>query len=118
MLGGVERRFLFTLNVIDAVESHYGMPVIDALGKLWDEKELSGALRYFATVLINDEAERERVKNPDSRLRPVTERETGWMVSVDNIAEVTAAIFAAYGFSAPKPEEDDGPNLEGGQQNG
>lgn len=115
-LGGVERHFLFTLNVIDEVESHYGMPVIDALDKLWDKKELYGALRYFTTVLVNDEVEYMRHKDPDSALKPITEKEAGWLITVDNIPEVTAAILAAYRLSAPEPDEDDDPNLRSGQQ--
>ena len=68
-LGGVERHFLFTLNAIDAVESHYGCPVFEALGKITVSETQSEALRFFVATLVNDEAEREKWKNPESDRR-------------------------------------------------
>lgn len=116
-LGGVERHFLFTLNAIDAVQSHYNMPVLDALNKMFDAKEQTSALKFLTMTLINDEVEREKWKNPDSELKEVTEKEVGWMIHADNIGEVTVAILAAYRVSIPESDENDDPNMESGQQN-
>lgn len=116
-LDGVERHFLFTLNAIDAVQSHYNMPVLDALNKMFDAKEQTSALKFLTMTLINDEVEREKWKNPDSELKEVTEKEVGWMIHADNIGEVTVAILAAYRVSIPESDENDDPNMESGQQN-
>lgn len=116
-LGGVERHFLFTLNAIDAVQSHYNMPVLDAFNKMFDAKEQTSALKFLTMTLINDEVEREKWKNPDSELKEVTEKEVGWMIHADNIGEVTAAILAANRVSIPESDENDDPNMESGQQN-
>ena len=115
-LGGVERHFLFTLNAIDAVESHYGCPVFEALGKITVSETQSEALRFFVATLVNDEAEREKWKNPESDLRVITEKEAGWLISVDNISKIIKAILLAYGISVPEPDGDDDPNQESGQQ--
>lgn len=115
-LGGVERHFLFTLNAIDTVQSHYDMPVLDALNKMFDAKEQTSALKFLTMTLINDEVEREKWKNPDSELKEVTEKEVGWMIHSDNIGEVTVAILAAYRVSIPESDENDDPNMESGQQ--
>ena len=116
VLDGVERHFLFTLNAIDEVQSHYEMTVMEALGKLFEPAEQVEALRFFVMTLINDEIEREKHKNPDNYLPAVTERETGWMIGMDNIDEVTKAILEAYHISVPEPEEEDDPNQKSEQQ--
>lgn len=116
-LDGVERHFFFTLNAIDAVQSHYNMPVLDALNKMFDAKEQTSALKFLTMTLINDEVEREKWKNPDSELKEVAEKEVGWMIHADNIGDVTVAILAAYRVSFPESDENDDPNMESGQQN-
>lgn len=115
-LDGVERRFLFTLNVIDTVESHYGCSVFDALKKLTDPETRNEALRFFVTTLVNDDAEFERYKNPESDLQAITEKQAGWLVTVNNSEEVFQAILKAYGISVPEPDEDEDPNQTSGQQ--
>lgn len=115
-LGGVERHFLFTLNAIDTVQNHYNLTAMEALGKLFDPKEQLETLRFMTTTLINDEVERVKWRNPDSDLIEVTEKEVGWMISVDNIDKVTNAILEAYRISVPESDENDDPNMESGQQ--
>lgn len=115
-LGGVERHFLFTLNVVDAVESHYGCTVFDALEKLTSRDTQSEAIRFFVATLLNDDADYQRWKNPEFDLQHVTEKQVGWLVTVDNINKVMAAILKAYGISMPEPDEDDDPNQTSGQQ--
>lgn len=116
VLDGVERRFLFTLNAIDEVQSHYEMTAMEALGKLFEPAEQGEALRFFVMTLINDEVEREKHKNSDNQLALVTEKEVGWMIGMDNIDEVTKAILEAYHISVPEPEEEEDPNQKSGQQ--
>lgn len=114
---GKARHFLFTLNAIDEIQSHYDMTMFEALGKLFDKKEQITSLRYFVFVLVNDEVERNKWKNPDYPLERITEKEAGWMVSTENIGEITAAILEAYHVSVPEPDEESDPNRMGGRQN-
>lgn len=116
MLDGVKRYFLFTLNVIDEIQSHYDATMMDALGKMLDERGQFQAVRYFVQVLLNDETERVKWKDPDADIKGYSDKEIGWLITADNIGEITAAILAAYHVSIPDPEDDD-PNQESGQQN-
>lgn len=117
-LGSVERHFLFTLNVIDEIQTHYDGTVLDALGHMFstNDKEPVSDVIFFATVLMNDEAERESWRNSDSQLKKVTEKEAGWMITWDNLNEVRTAILQAYHISMPEAEDND-PNRESGRQN-
>lgn len=116
MLDGVERRLLFTLNVIDDIQSETGRNMKEIMEDLADEKKMGNTLKYLVTTLVNDETEREKRKNPECTLEKITERDAGELIGMDNIVEITAKVMMAYGYSLPKPEDDD-PNQEGGQQN-
>ena len=105
MLDGVERYFLFTLNVIDEIQSHYGMTVIDAMEKLYNPEDESKTVRFFVHTLLNDEAERGKWKDPDCNLKTVSEKEVGWMVNKFNLEEVKAAICGAFKISVPEPDD-------------
>ncbi len=115
VLDGVERRFLFTLNVIDDIQSETGKNMKEIMQELADEEKMKDTLKYLVTTLVNDEAERMKRKDPDSGLSAITQREAGELIGMDNIVEITAAVMLAYGYSLPEPEEDD-PNQESGQQ--
>lgn len=107
VLGGVERKLLFTLNVMDEIQSHYEKTVFEVLGLLGDANTQTRAVRYLLMVLLNDEAEREKFRNKDTDLKVLSEKEVGWLVSYDNLAEVVSAIIRAYGISMPEPDEDE-----------
>lgn len=109
MLDGEERRLLFTLNVVDEVQDHYGCAIEEVIGRLTDKKESAKTLRYLTTVLLNDEAERSEGRKAH------TEKEVGWLITQDNVLEVTVAVLKAYGLSLPEPDEYASPNGKGGQ---
>ncbi len=115
VLDGVERRFLFTLNVIDDIQSETGKNMKEIMQELADEEKMKDTLKYLVTTLVNDEVERMKRKDPDSGLSAITQREAGELIGMDNIVEITAAVMLAYGYSLPEPEKDD-PNQESGQQ--
>ncbi len=115
VLDGIERRFLFTLNTIDSIQSETGKNMHEVMTDLADDDMSNKTLKYLVTVLLNDETEREKRKNPDTSLKSVTEQEVGDLIGMDNLVEVTSAVLTAYGYSLPKTEEDD-PNQESGQQ--
>lgn len=114
-LDGVERHFLFTLNVIDMIQDKTGKTMHEVMESITNVQEIGHTLRDVAMALINDEAEREAYKNPETELKPVTEQEIGWIIGMDNFVEVTYAILVAYGYSLPAPEDED-PNPMSGQQ--
>lgn len=107
---GVEREFLFTLNAIDALQAKYGKTVIEVLKDISDQKKLPKVIKTVTSILLTDEAERKKWKDPDSTLPAISEREAGWLVTEKNINEVTSAILNAYSISVPEPNEDDDPN--------
>lgn len=113
-LAGVERKLLFTLNAIDAVQSRFNMPVLDALGKMFEPNEQNKAVRDILYLLLEDETEREKYFNPENAPAPVTDQEVGWMVNTLNRDEISMKIIQAYGLSIPEAEEED-PNRESGQ---
>lgn len=99
-IGGVERHFLFTLNAIDEIQDHYKMPLSEVIEKFADKEESYKTMRYVITVLLNDEAERENGQST------VTEKEVGWMITLENEAEIITAVFRAYGYSLPEGDKD------------
>lgn len=107
---GVEREFLFTLNAIDAVQEKYGKTVIEVLQDISDQEKLSEIIKTMTSILLTDEAERKKWKDPGSTLPAISEKEAGWLVTVENIDEVTSAILSAYRISIPEPNEDEDPN--------
>ena len=72
VLDGVERRLLFTLNVIDDIQSETGRNMKEIMEDLADEKKMGNTLKYLVTTLVNDEAEREKRKNPECTLKKIT----------------------------------------------
>jgi len=101
VLDGEEQRLLFTLNVVDEVQDHYGCSLEEVIDRLTDKKESAKTLRYLMMVLLNDEEERSQKEGQ----KPYTEKEVGWIITQDNAIEVTIAVLKAYGLSLPEPDE-------------
>ena len=114
-VNGEERRLLFTLNVVDAIQDKYKKTLSEVLDDILNEDVASKTLRDVVAIMLNGEVEREKFKNPEAAIKEVTEKEVGWMISVDNRLEIIAKIMQAYGISLPEPDDDD-PNREGGHQ--
>lgn len=118
VLGGVERKLLFTLNVMDEIQSHYDKTVFEALKLLIDPMQQTKVVKFLLMTLLNDEAEREKARNKDTDLKVLSEKEVGWLVSYDNLAEVVSAMLKAYGMSMPEPDESEkDPNAVSRQSN-
>lgn len=122
ILGGEERHLLFTLNAIDEIQSKFGVPLEEAMNQLVERKTLeerkiaNGALKSMIQILLNDEVERLDHKGGECGLKPVDEKEAGWMLTNSNMTEALIAVIKAYGGSLPEPDEDEDPNQTGGQQ--
>ena len=116
MLGGEERHLLFTLNAIDEIQSKFEMPLEEAMDQLTKRESANGVLKTIVQILANDEVERLSYKGGECSLKPIDEKEAGWMLTNANMMEAFMAVLKAYGGSLPEPGEDEGPNQAGGQQ--
>ena len=110
---GVERHFLFTLNLIDEIQEKYDKNLLKVLDQMVKEDQSEHTLRDITMMLLNDEAE--RAKRRGEEIPKVSEADVGEMIGLDNYWDVVKAILEAYGISLPEPEEED-PNQESGQQ--
>lgn len=115
-INGVDRRILFTLNAIDKIQEKYGKPLHEVIDEITKFDLSNHALRDVLLILLEDEAERESVRNACYMPEEMTEKEMGWFLSLENQVEVTKLVLMAYGVSLPEPDESD-PNVESGQQN-
>lgn len=109
MLDGEERHLLFTLNVVDGIQDHYDCALEEVIDRLTNKKESAKTLRYLTMALLNDEAER----SGKEEKKTYTEKEAGWLITQENVLEVTVAVLKAYGLSLPEPDEYESPNAEG-----
>lgn len=118
-IGGVERHFLFTLAVIDEIQSTYDQPVSEVINRLANEKDVYQTVAYLALVLINDEIERNNYfKGSSDPL--MTEKELKWLITMETTKDVGIAIMKAYGLSLPEDDEDeddDDPNVKRSRNN-
>ena len=89
------------------------MAMTEVWDKLTDKREAEKTIRYLLCTLLNDEAERE--KRNGRELKNYTEKEVGWIISVDDVDEILSALLKAYGVSLPEPDEDEHPNQKSGQ---
>lgn len=116
-LGGEKRELVFTLNVMDDIQSRTGDPVFSTLQALFEKEKMNGAVKLLLSSLLTDEAERKKWMDPKSALKPISEKEAGWLVDVGNIGEIVNAILTAYRISMPEAEEDEepDPNVKSGR---
>lgn len=105
---GEVRHLLFTLNVIDEIQTEYDKTIHEVIQDLTEGDVYDGQLRRLVTILLNDEARRSA--KHDERIEKVTESDVGDMIGLDNYNEVLVSLLKAYGISLPEPEEDEDPN--------
>lgn len=112
---GEVRHLLFTLNVIDEIQTEYDKTIHEVIQDLTEGDVYDGQLRRLVTILLNDEARRSAKK--DEKIEKVTESDVGDMIGLDNYNEVLVSLLKAYGISLPEPEEDDDPNPKSAAKN-
>ena len=110
VLGGEERRLLFSLNVICEAQEHYDCSLEEVVNRLIDERTSAETLRFLVTEMLNDESLDSHEKG-----KTYTEKEVGRLIRLENLLDVTRAVFKAYGLTLPKPDEYSSPNGESGQ---
>ena len=101
-LGGNSYEFLFTLNAIEQIQDETGMTLQECIRSLTEPETVTRTLRTTAKILINDYLER-----TESEPELLTDKTVGWIVTLENQADVLVAILQAYGLSMPEPDEDE-----------
>ena len=101
-LGGQKRNLLFTINVVDEIQTKCNMPLFNAMkyaAKAADgeiDHETLDNFRIIVTALVNDGGEEQ-----------YSEKETGRLLTLGNYRLVAWKVLEAYGISVPDPDEDD-----------
>lgn len=116
VLGGEERHFLFTFNVIDDLQDHFEKPLEEIIDLMSDETESVKTFRYVVMALLNDEVDRADHSGAEHQFKKYSEKEVGWLITRENELDVMRALLIAYGLSIPEPDEYESPNEMGGQK--
>ena len=101
VIGGEERKLLFTINDIDEIQDKLNMPFLDTIEHIAHvadrstEKEDLHALKTIVSVLIS---------TPEA---PVTDLQAGDMIEFRELTKIAWKILEAYGISMPEPSEDE-----------
>ncbi len=96
---GVDREFLFTLNVIDELQETFDMPIDEIMRGVFSTspdgiKKSHKLLRGVVTALCNDDAERRG-------LDKVTVEYIGGVISLANLGQIAAIALRAFTGSLP-----------------
>lgn len=120
---GKTRHLLFNVNVIDDIQEHFDMYIVDVLNSLFkidDTAAQRGAfdtLSYVLTVLLNEDIRMHNKKYSSDQWDEITEE----YIKEELLTNSTSAILASLvlksfnGTLPPKNEEDD-PNQKSGQK--
>lgn len=98
---GTTRYLLFTLNVIDALQEHFDAGLDQIIENLADDMLANDTLRHMLRILLNDEAERK-----GGELKSYSEKEIGWVITLDNQTDIVIKVLKAYGISLPEAGEE------------
>jgi len=109
---GIERHFLFNINVIDEIQEHFDTDIISAINLIINDKDSElkkkayDNLCYFVMVLANE----------DTRIYNKTAKEKRENIDIEYLKEVIthrtaqellAAILKAFNGSMPQDDNDD-----------
>lgn len=68
-------------------------------------------MRYLVFVLLNEEYEREKQKDPENILKKWSETEIGNLITQQTYTEIFFKLLQAYGLSLPEGDEEEDPNI-------
>jgi hypothetical protein len=101
-VGGEEHELLFTIFVIDEIQSKIGRPLFDVINDVTravytvDDLEALRTFLSVLTILINAEDDGKR-----------TEKELAKKIVWNEITTLARAVVEAFGISLPEPDEED-----------
>lgn len=114
---GKVRHLLFNINVIDEIQEHYDMYIVDTINSIFDntnkenQKKSYNTLAYILTVLLNEDVRLHNKKNPKDTWDKVTEEYLKEEVlTAETSARLSILMLNAFNGNLPKSEEDDDPN--------
>ena len=103
-IGGEEHELLFTINVIDEIQSVTGLPLFDAMDRVahvaysLDSQEDLRTFRSVLSILIKT-----NLPN-DARIE---EKELGKRIIWNEVSPLARSIVEAFGISLPEPDDED-----------
>ena len=101
VIGGEERKLLFTINAIDEIQDRLNMPFLDTIGRIAAvadgslKKEDLQAYKVILSILVS------------TKDKTITDREIGDLIEYSKIRFIAWKVLEAYGISMPEPDEDE-----------
>lgn len=111
---GVDRRFLFNVNVIDELQEKFDLPIADIIkGAVGRNQKNHSVLVAVVVALVNEDVEIHNDESAD-KWNPVDEKYVRRRITIDNMFKVISAIIEAFSRSLPKrTDDDDDPQMSG-----
>jgi hypothetical protein len=116
------RHLLFNVNVIDDVQEHFDMYIVDVLNYIFEvedkdvQRKSYDTLSYVLSSLLNEDVRIHNKNNPSDQWEEITEDFIKEEVLTNGNSPVFASlVLKSFNESLPKHEEDD-PNQKSGQK--
>lgn len=116
------RHLLFNVNVIDDVQEHFDMYIVDVLNSIFEvedkdvQRKSYDTLSYVLSSLLNEDVRIHNKNNPSDQWEEITEDFIKEEVLTNGNSPVFASlVLKSFNESLPKHEEDD-PNQKSGQK--
>lgn len=107
-LDGVKYGLLFTVNLIDDLQSHFGVPISDVFDMMNDEMQMFKVITKFLEVAINEHIDEYTPDVPHVNARMIGRKMNLQKMSMNDAKE---KIFGAFSTGMPNVEEDSDPNV-------
>jgi len=113
-----KRHLLFNINVIDEIQEHFDMYIVDAINSVFSETDKKGGynrLSYILLVLLNEDVRMHNRKSPNDQWCLITEDFINSELLTNDTAKVfTGLILKSFNGSLPKVDKQT-PNVKSGQ---
>jgi len=119
---GKTRHLLFNINVIDDIQEHFDMYIVDVLNSVFEtenkeiQKKSYDTLSYILTSLLNEDVRMHNKNNTEDQWDEITEEYIKEELLTNGTSMVLGSlVLKSFNGSLPKTEEDD-PNQKTGQK--
>lgn len=109
-LGEKEYGMRFTLNAIEDIQEHFGIPIQELGELLKDSKDSIKNIKFILTTLINEDIECLNDENGE-RIEKLDVRYVGRHIDITKIGDLRTAIFGSIQSGTPEAE-DENPNAQ------
>ncbi len=108
---GYDRRFLFTLNVIDELQEEHDKPITEILKEAVDlEAKNHDMLISVVTALVNEDVEIHNEETGDN-WKKVDKKYISRKITYNNLQEIILAIIDTFSSGLPKNLDKSGPTM-------